>query len=295
MTGPNSHPTPDLLDQAVAALRDHPVPEGPPAQLVAATIAALQTTTVSPEILRLKRRRIIMVRIARYGSLATAAAVLLALGAFLLLIDRNASLAFGDVVTKVKQAKSVSFTCTQKLTPHSPELKQQWFVQDDGLRMELPGIQPGFRAPEPVLLAIIGDMKEKKALQLDFVRKIAEWLPINDKVARGFVNPIDQLRQLKDQDAERAGIEEVEGRKTQVYRLKKLDFFGGKGKIEEGEFFKVWVDPKSGLPVRMVLESWNADHKGKMMLIFDQFTWNETLAPEMFRLEIPKGFTVQGK
>jgi len=44
-----------------------------------------------------------------------------------------------------------------------------------------------------------------------------------------------------------------------------------------------------------VLESWNADHKGKMMLIFDQFTWNETLAPEMFRLEIPKGFTVQGK
>ncbi|HEV3078797.1 MAG TPA: hypothetical protein VGY66_03430, partial [Gemmataceae bacterium] len=212
-----------------------------------------------------------MVRIARYGSLATAAAVLLAVGAFLLLMDHSASLAFGDVVTKVKNAKSVSFTCTQKLTPQAPELKQQWFMQDDGLRMELPGIQPSFRAPEPVLLAVIADMKEKKSLQLDFVRKIAEWRPIDDKVAQGFVNPIDQLRRLKDQDAQRVGFEDLDGRKTQVYRLKKLDFFGAKGKIEEGESAKVWVDPKSGLPVRMAIEGWNTDHKGKMLLLFDRF------------------------
>ena len=45
MTEPNRQPTSDLLEEAIKALRDIPVPEGPPAHRVASTIEALQTAT----------------------------------------------------------------------------------------------------------------------------------------------------------------------------------------------------------------------------------------------------------
>ena len=57
------------------------------------------------------------------------------------------------------------------------------------------------------------------------------------------------LRQLKDQDAERIGEEVLDGRRTQVYRLKKADFMDLR--ITEPEVAKVWVDPKTSLPVRI--------------------------------------------
>jgi len=232
----------------------------------------------------------------RYGSVATVAAALVA-GIVLFTAERHAAIAFADVVQNVKDAKSVSFTCIQKITPNSSTLEQKWFMQGDAMRVEMPGQQEAFqgKVKEPVVLAIVGDLKQKKALQIDFVGKTAQWLKVDEKAAQQFVNPVDQLRQLKDQDAERLADEQLDGRATQLYRLKKVGFFGGKGKIEEGEFFKVWVDAKSGLPVRIALESWNADKKGKMKLTFDQFTWNEAIAPEMFRLEVPSGFKLQEK
>ena len=290
MTEPNHQPQPDLLDAATAALRDTPVPLGPSDRLASSTVEALQTLTPSLETLRRQQRRKLMFRIARYGSLATAAAVLLFLGTAFFLTQR---VAFADVVENVKKAKAVNFTCKQKVTPNSPMLEQKWFVQGDFMRLEMPGIQEAFRAEEPVILAVIADFKEKKGLQIDYPTKTAKWLKFDEKMTKQFVNPIDQLRKLKDQDAERAPDEELDGRKVQVYLLKKLDFFGGKGPIEEGESFKVWVDPKSGLPVRIVIEGWNSDKKGKQILTFSDFTWNQPVAAEMFKLEVPKGFTVK--
>ena len=42
MSEQNSRPTPDPLDEAAGALRDAPVPAGPPPELTAATVAALK-------------------------------------------------------------------------------------------------------------------------------------------------------------------------------------------------------------------------------------------------------------
>jgi outer membrane lipoprotein-sorting protein len=143
-------------------------------------------------------------------------------------------------------------------------------------------------------MANIADLKQGKALQIDFVGRTAKWLPIDKEAQKQFVNPIDQLRHLREQDADRLPNEILDGLETQVYLLKKVDFFGGKGKIEEGEFFKVWADAKTGLPVRIALESWGGgDKKGKISLVFFHFKWNEALAPEMFRLDVPAGFKVE--
>lgn len=78
MTEPENEPT-NLLDQAVAALRASPVPVGPSAGLVVSTTQTLQMAGSAPESNRQRSRRTRMRRIASYGSIATAAALVVAL------------------------------------------------------------------------------------------------------------------------------------------------------------------------------------------------------------------------
>jgi hypothetical protein len=85
MTEPNSRQPADLLEQAVAALRSTPMPAGPSAKLVASTTRALQQAGGAPEPGRQPSRRNRMFRIARLGSIAAAALLLLALGVFVAL------------------------------------------------------------------------------------------------------------------------------------------------------------------------------------------------------------------
>ena len=144
--------------------------------------------------------------------------------------------------------------------------------------------------------AVIVDAKQKKALQLDFVPKTARFIEADEKrwqeMAKGLINPIEKLRQLKNEDAERIGEEELNGRKTQVYRLKKAALFLGL-RLSKDETAKLWADPKSGLPVRILVG--DPSDKDKPFIIFEQFTWNEALDPELFKLEAPKGFTLKDK
>ena len=294
MSDMNTEPAPDPLNEALKVLRDQPVPPLP-TLLEASTVEALQTNSLAPEVLRLRQRRQLMFRIARYGSLATAALVLIILGASFLLMDRNAGFAFGQVVQKVKDAKSVNFRCKQKIKSDSPTLVQRWFMQGNGVRMEMPGKQESFQVDEPIIMALIGNLKQKRAIQLDFREKVAKLISIEDNVTKSFANPIDQLRTLKDQDAKREADEDLEGHKTHVYSLKRIDIFGGNGKTGAGDSFRLWVNPKTGLPVRIVVESLHSGKKDKMVLIFDEFAWNEPMAPEKFSVDVPKGFTEEAK
>jgi outer membrane lipoprotein-sorting protein len=287
--------TGDVLDRATGALRDAPVPGGPPPWLVASTLRALQPPGAAPDAVRRRERRRIMFRIIRYGGLAAAAVLVGVAIAALALLDRAAGPAFADVLENVKKARSVSFTVLQQRTAASPPLESRWYFQGDAMRLEVLGTPEAADAPKPPLQVVIADLKEKKALRLDFVRKSYGWMTIDEEVAHQFANPIEQLRQLKDQDAERQGDEELDGRKVQVYRLKGLDLFMARGKVEEGESAKLWVDPRSGLPVRLALESSIPSGKGKAVVVLSSFTWNEPIAPEMFRMEVPEGFTTRQK
>jgi hypothetical protein len=90
MTEPNSRPPDDLLEQALAALRNTPTPAGPGAELVASTTRALRQAD-APEQGPQPSRRDRMFRRARLCSIAVAAAVLLALGVFFALPGKKAS------------------------------------------------------------------------------------------------------------------------------------------------------------------------------------------------------------
>jgi outer membrane lipoprotein-sorting protein len=294
----------DLLDRAAAALRQAPVPDGPPPHVAAATFAALQAPAPSLDLACIRERRRKMFRLARNGSAAAAAALLLIVAAWLLFMDRTAPRAFADVVENVKNAKSVTFVTkipTVIQGSRRGTLQQKWYVQGDSFRMEVPSAQEDAPVPldaPPVLMAEIADAKQKKALQLDFIHKTAKRIQADDKtwdeMAKGLANPVEQLRKLKSDDAERLGEEELNGAKTDVYRLKKGDVFLG-ARLGKADTAKLWVDPKTGLPVRIAVEP-PADSKDPTpQLVFEQFQWNQSLDPDLFKLDVPKGFSVEGE
>jgi outer membrane lipoprotein-sorting protein len=295
------HPV-DVLDLATAALRDVSIPDGPPPQLAASTVEALQSASSPPDIVRLEERKRKMLRLMRYSGVAAAVVLLAALAGWLFLMDRTAALAFADVVEKVKNARSVTFITKIPTVVQGNQrgvLQQKFYIQGDRYRMELPSAQEGVPVPPdapPVLVAIIADAKQKKVLQLDFVRKTAQYIEADEKrwqqMAQELANPIEKLRQLKNEDAERLGEEELDGRKTQVYRLKKADVFMGV-RLGKDETARLWADPKSGLPVRLAVG--DPSDKDKPFIVFEQFSWNEALDLELFKLEVPKGFTLKDK
>jgi hypothetical protein len=290
-----------VLDRAAAALRDMPVPDGPPPHLVASTVEALHSLARTQTV-RVNERRKMMFRIARYGGVAAAVVFLAVLAGRLLPVNRTAALAFSDVVENVKKAKSVTFVTKIPTVVQGTKrgaLQQKFYIQGDGFRMEVPSAQEDVPVPPdapPILLAIIADWNRKTALQLDFVRKTAQPIVAEEKrwqeMAQELANPIEKLRRLKTEDAQRQGDEELDGRKAQVYRLKKKDLFMGM-RLSKDETAQLWVDPKTGQPIRLTVG--DPSNKDKPFIVFDQFTWNEALDPDLFKLDVPKGFTLEKK
>ena len=134
----------------------------------------------------------------------------------------------------------------------------------------------------------MGDFDRKKDLFLDMRRKLAKPTKIDANMAREFANPIDQLRRAKSDDAEQIGQEILKGRRTQVYRLHKIDLLGMKVKEKEGDEILVWVDVESKLPAKIVIR--HLDPKSLMEFRFEEFVWNEPLDARLFSLAIPDGF-----
>jgi hypothetical protein len=288
----------DLLERALSALRETPCLSGPPPELAASTVEALRTASMAPDIVRLRERRRKMFRLAGYSG---AAAVFLMAVATWLMMDRGAPLAFADVVQNVKNAKSVTFvTKIPSIIRGSQRgvLQQKWYIQGDRFRMEIPREQEGVSPPAdmpPVLLALVADPAKRDALQIDFYRKTVKHIKGDEKtwqeMTKGLANPIEQLRKLTAKDAERLGDETLDGRKVQVYRLKGTDLFMGV-RLTGKDTAKLWVDPKTGLPIRIAVEPPPDSNEKTPPFVFEQFRWNESLDPNLFKLEAPNGFQV---
>jgi outer membrane lipoprotein-sorting protein len=292
----------DVLDRALEALRAAPIQEGPSPELAASTVEALQSMT-GPATVRLDQKRTTMtLLILRNGVFAAAAVFLVYVASWLFLMDCAAAPAFADVIQKLQDAKSVAYVTEMPTiiegTKHGV-LRQQFYIQGDALRMELPSVQEGATVPAgapPLLMAIIWDAKQRKVLQLDFVGKTAKTIIADEKMwnemAGSIFDPIKQLCRLKDEDAQRLDDEVLDGAKTQVYRLRKTDLFMGM-KLGKDETAKLWVDATSGLPVRLAIG--DPTDKGSQFLVFKDFRWNAAFDPELFRLDVPKGFTLKDK
>ena len=155
-----------------------------------------------------------------------------------------------------------------------PEIESKMAIRDNMLRYEVPDT-----------FIMIVDTSKRTGLNLDIGRKLASKIDLVGRVpAEDLQDPIDRLRNLKEtikDDVEQLGDEEVDGRQCQVYQVR--------GRIKAnavliGDRFRVWVDGKTGLPVKI--------HGGdeKTSLTYEQFRWDEALAEGLFSLAVPRGY-----
>jgi len=277
----------DRLEQATEALRGAPVADGPPPQVVAATVRALQSLNNSPDAIRLIQRRSVMFRVARYGSLVAAALLAALVAGWLLFPGRIGGTSFASVLDKVNQAKSVTCLFKQEVAG-TVEPVRKLYIREDAMRMEAAGVR-----------TFVFDVKLRKAIALDDRSKTVE-LPSLEKGVR-IPNPLEQFRKLKRQDAERIREEMLDGRTVEIYRLKNVDLFEMNLQVQEGDTVevKLWVDSQTQLPAKLVVAFPKVDsHDAPSLPIpryleFSDFRWNEKLDPSLFSLEIPKGYTLK--
>jgi outer membrane lipoprotein-sorting protein len=290
MSDRHDKPASDVLDRAIDALGERPIPEGPPPQLAASMVEALCSAASSPDAVRPSTRRRLMSRMVPYGAVAVALLLLVLLGYFWF-TGESAGIAFADVIENVKNAQSVTFMFHQQIGD-PPALSLKWYMQGDVARAEIPGHTQ-----------VVLDLKGKRQIQLMPAEKRAWVSELDDdalrtdrkedrQIARLFRNPMDYFRQLTGDDGERIGVDELDGAEVDVFRLKR--FWGIEMPEQDDENnITAWVDRRSGLPVKIALRgSFDAEGKSKDWLLLEDFEWNQPLDPELFSTEIPEGYTV---
>jgi outer membrane lipoprotein-sorting protein len=270
----------ESLARATEALRASQPANGPPRELVSSTIERMRLldfeptpNTLEPDTIRLAERRKLMFRIARYSS-ATAAAILVAVFGWLFIADFGRP-AFAGVIEKVQEARSVTLTNTQKIG-NQPAMTIKWYIEGEKIRMELPGA-----------VAFITDLGENTVYELNLRDKTATARPTPVGGRQAFANPVSHLQNAKPEDAKLMGTDQLNKREVQLYRIDKIDFLGAKG----GGEMKVWVDPDSGLPVKIHMDQPQKERGSRNTIELSDFEWNKDLDASLFL--VPADFTVK--
>ena len=211
----------------------------------------------------------------RLTALSAAMMVVVALG-WLLVIDRTADTTFAAVIEKVHQVKSVTCRCKRTFAG-TVESVSKLYIREDAMRNEVPGHG-----------VLIFDRIKKKAIALDERSKVA----IFPSLVPGapIPNPLEELRNLKQESAERIGEETLQGRQLEVYRLRDVDLVENSYGENDADI-KLWVDPQTQLPVKLIIFA--PKSQIDTYVEFSDFHWNEELDPSLFSLEIPAGYTVE--
>jgi outer membrane lipoprotein-sorting protein len=202
-----------------------------------------------------------------------AAALIVVVAASLLLSGYSGGRAFAQMVDKVRAARTVRFNTSTRLGK-GQETTGVMYLEDNRMRFE----------QFDDTLVVVVDLDHKQGLLLDTRRKLAQLTEITAGPAQQLCDPIDQLRRAAGDHADEIGQEIIAGRRTQVYRLHKVDLLGIKGRGE----MTVWVDVASELPAKILIR--DPDPKAPSEFRFEDFQWNEPYDHRLFSLSLPEGF-----
>jgi len=274
----NHTPSPDPLDEATAALRNTAVPPGPPADLVAGTVVALQSRSLpvvpAPTPAQLRRRR--MIRYISYGTATAAAVGLLVVAGVLGTAGKAPAAELAEALDNVNNAKS--FKHVTKMTMDGKTMFE--------MTMYKQGERWRFEAGKDV--AIVVD-KDGNAVQFDHAAKTATKLDIEamkkdrPKASEEVEAMAKKVRELKGDGVRRLGEETLDGKKTTAYAFADVTLAG------EKTDWKVWVDAKRKLPVRMEMTKGN---DGAAFVVTSGFSdWDEEFDAKLFSLDAPLGYT----
>ncbi len=263
-----SRPPDDPLDRAADALRRTVVPEGPSDETVARTLAALRTAAEAKTIPFYRRKPMRYAwRIAVAGMLAAGVAVY-----FAGLLPLHSRLAFAEVATKLRDARTLTYKSTFKYPKRDEPETMKIFFKEPGLMRNERGGQIG-----------ITDLKQPKTLLLDTAAKTAVLIEYKrGKNAKKDVHEseIEGLRKLADKKGESAGKMRIGDVEAEGFRVE-----------EEGFTLTVWADPKTKMPVRIEMPIRIEDRDALVTL--SDFQLDPKLDDSLFSLEPPEGYRLR--
>lgn len=281
MTTPRHERSDDLVQRAVEATLDLPLPEGPSHRVMSQTLAALEHASSSPHVPFLQRVKQMSWQYKTSALLAVAASLLVVyLG-----ISNNSALAFADVVKALAEVRSATWkTATEVTLPDGQVVKSTavgMFLAPSRERIET--ITNG------ELSITITDGTKDKILGLNPKTKTAIVIEVKNAPQDGDTpfgksNPglrelisLAESGQLK--NVERLDREVINGISAEGFRIQQ-------GAIET----RVWADPATLLPVRV---EYPRSTQLNVQSVMTDFQVNVELDESLFSLDLPEGYTVQ--
>jgi hypothetical protein len=260
-------PDEDRLDRAVGALRGAAVPDGPPEELVADTLAALRRAGGGrPGSQTFFSRMKTMKSLSRIAAGVLLAVGLAVLGAVLL---PTPTVAFADVVGRVSGARSLMYK-VRSTAAHSEEtFDLKYFVLADGR----------YRAEGPGAMVNVVDPRAGKTILLDTEAKTAAVGVFKGPGGAGNRDPLEQFRKRRDKDAKDLGEREVGGRKVRGFVTS-----------ADGPEYTVWADVETGVPVTVEATLLLPD--GAVKFVMSDFVVDPNLDDSLFSVEVPEGYAV---
>ena len=276
MSTSDSIPPPDdPVARATDALRRVPVPDGPPPETIARTLAALREAAEEPVVIPRTRRRIMFTILKMAGAVLAAAA---GVTYFAVFPPAAAKSEFVEAATKLRDAQTLSLRHTQTLT-----LAGKTETMTARLLYKVPGLMRSEPEPAGSPFSIM-DSIHNKILILNPADKSAMLMeeqgggpaPKRD----GAAMMIEDMRRLAGKDNEPVGEKVIGDVRARGFRVK-----------EQGQDMTVWVDPQKKLPVLIEFKgrTGNIDFSGT----FSDIRLDPELDDALFRLDPPAGYTLR--
>lgn len=279
----------DLLERAVDAVLREPGPGDPSPAEVAQLVAVVRQAGERPSPVTFMQRIANMRPITK---IAVAASVLIVLVGLLswLVPGAGATRAFAGVADAINGIR----TATWKVTHTVAQLDDKpIIIRETGMFMAPDKERTETFEDNHVESITIFDGQNDQALALSVPLKLAIVTDLkkaagpHPAVPQPFVMLLETIAKAKKggegEEVQHLGFETIDGQRTEVFLVR--------SKIpntERTSETKLWVDPKTSLPVRVLSTSKNtADY------LMTDFHYDVPLAPDLFRVEVPKGYYVQ--
>jgi outer membrane lipoprotein-sorting protein len=269
-----SVPSPDdPIDRATEAIRHAAIPEGPSAETIDRTLAALRVAAGAPAIVPFRRRSIML------SILKAASVILAAAGGFYYFVNlppASATTEFTEAARKLQDAHTLTFRQTMKIADQNAETARISYMAPGFVRSEV--------EPAGGVVSIM-DMTHGKTLIFNPADKSALLVEVPPAQGRPrqrdpVGSMIESMRQLAQKEGEPAGERVIGDIQSRGFRVQEM-----------GQEMTVWIDPQKRVPllIEVAGRALGLDFRGT----YSDIRLDPKLDQSLFSLDPPAGYAIR--
>ena len=311
-----------FVEEAMQLLRNVPVPDGPPVELLGVTAARLQSLSNDLDVPQ-PLRSTLMFQVTRYGRVVVIGAAVVAVVAWIGMIDHSGTLAFADVKQQVDKLRSVRYVHTRLVEVAADDNEEMQRIERGEGKVEYGRtFKTASNAHQPRIVRVLGRYLQRSE-SLNAMGEI-ESISISDSRTGKHVELRPKEKQFLEFDTQ-VTLAFDSGKKTesQISPTPEVDLYASIREIPSNAITRLpartiegkqvigfysetttptkmgtqtwertyWVDLKTKLPVRIEVCHHSTDKRmGRSEWIYSGFVFDEELPETLFSTEVPAGY-----